>query len=142
MGDEEKRPPTVTLLSILMGLTALATAAFWVLFFSNKIEATETVQDDVFEKAFPVADSWMIATASVAAVNLVKMNKTGLLSGIAAGSAMIFLACMDILYSVENHKYFPINFDRAQMLLIHLWALGLGAGSISYLWKNRDAFRD
>lgn len=140
--NDEKRPLAVTIISALMGFTALATAAFWILFFSNKIEATETVQDDIFEKSFPVADSWMIATASVAAVNLLKMNKTGLLSGIAAGSAMIFLACMDILYSIENHKYFPMNLDRGQMMLIHFWALGFGATSIGLLWKNRDAFKD
>jgi hypothetical protein len=115
---------------------------FWVLFFAKKIEATETKQDEAFEKAFPLADSWMISASLVAAPNIYKMNRLGFFSGAAAGSAMIFLACMDLLYSLENKKYWPLNGDRAQMLVIHLWTIGLGSATLALLWKNRDGFKD
>lgn len=142
MEGNNERPLAITVLSALVGFTALATALFWILFFSNKIEATETEQDDAFERAFPLADSWMITTSLVAASNLIKMNRKGFFAGAAAGSAMIFLACMDILYSLENKKYWPLNGDRAQMLVIHTWTIALGATVLVLLWKNRDAFKD
>ena len=142
MEGNNERPLAITVLAALMGFTALATALFWILFFSNKIEATETEQDDAFERAFPLADSWMITTSLVAAPNLIKMNRKGFFAGAAAGSAMIFLACMDILYSLENKKYWPLNGDRAQMLVIHSWTIALGSAVLALLWKNRDAFKD
>ncbi|HEY5527258.1 MAG TPA: hypothetical protein VIK02_06740 [Candidatus Anoxymicrobiaceae bacterium] len=142
MGEDQGRPLAITLLSVFMAITALGTALFWILFFAKKIEATETEQDEAFERAFPVADSWMISTALVAAPNLMKMNRKGLFAGAAAGSAMIFLACMDLTYSLENKKYWPMNPDRGQMLFIHLWTISLGVTTIATLWKNRDAFKD
>jgi len=138
--DDSSRPASVTVLSALLAFTALGTALFWTLFFSGKIDATETEQDNAFEKAFPVADSWMIACSLMASINLLRMNRKGLLSGAAAASALIFLGCMDILYSVENSKYFPINADRAQMLVIHLWTVSLGSWAIAVLYKHRDLF--
>ena len=140
MDSDDKRPASVTVLSGLLAFTALATALFWVLFFSGKIDATETEQDEAFERAFPLADSWMIATALVAAPNLLKMNQRGFFSGVAAGSAMMFLALMDILYSLENNKYWPLDGDRAQMLVIHLWTAVLGSSTLALLWRNRGSF--
>ena len=142
MDDYTERPLAITILSALVAFTALATALFWILFFANKIEATETEQDEAFERAFPLADSWMISTALVAAPNMLKMNRKGFFAGAAAGSAMMFLACMDILYSLENKKYWPLNGDRAQMLVIHTWTITLGATVLCLLWKHRDAFQD
>jgi len=66
------------------------------------------------------------------------MNRKGFFAGMAAGSALIFLGCMDILYSLENRKYWPLDSDRAQMLVIHLWTAILGASTLALLWKNRD----
>jgi len=138
--EEKERPFVITVLSGLLAFTGLATALFWILFFSGKMEATETEQDDAFERAFPLADSWMIACSLTAARNLLKMNRKGFFAGAAAASALIFLGCMDILYSLENKKYWPLNSDRAQMLVIHLWTAGLGSTALALLWKNRDSF--
>lgn len=138
--EEKERPFVITVLSGLLAFTGLATALFWILFFSGKMEATETEQDDAFEKAFPLADFWMITCSLTAARNLLKMNRKGFFAGVAAASALIFLGCMDILYSLENKKYWPLNSDRAQMLVIHLWTAGLGSTALALLWKNRDSF--
>ena len=138
--DADKRPFAITILSGLLAFTALGTALFWILYFSGKMDATETEQDEAHEKAFPLADSWMIACSTVAARNILKMNRKGFFAGAAAGSALIFLGCLDILYSLENKKYWPLNSDRAQMLVVHLWATGTGLLTLALLWKNRDAF--
>lgn len=139
--DELKRPLAMSVLSGLLAFTGLATALFWILFFAGKIEATETEQDEAFERAFPVADSWMIACALVAARNILRMNRKGFFAGAAAGSALVFLACLDILYSLENKKYWPLNPERAQMLVINLWTIGLGGMTLNLLWKHRDVFQ-
>ena len=138
--SEKERPFVITLLSGLLAVTALGTALFWILYFSGNMDATETEQDESYEKAFPVADSWMIACSLTAARNLLKMNRKGFFAGAAAASALIFLGCLDILYSLENKKYWPLNSDRAQMLVVHLWAAGIGSTTLALLWKNRDAF--
>jgi hypothetical protein len=136
---QEKNAPEIDwgrrLLGGLLGITGLGTTTFWVLFFSGKIKATETEQDEAFERAFPLADSWMSALCMLAAWHLWRGEREGEFLGTAAGSSLIFLALLDILYSLENRKYWPLDSDRATMLFINLWTLGLGAATLSYLWK-------
>ncbi|MCJ7745173.1 MAG: hypothetical protein MUP40_02640 [Actinobacteria bacterium] len=47
--EYKQRPLVITLPPGLLPFTVLTTALFWILFFSGKIEATETLQEDVFE---------------------------------------------------------------------------------------------
>jgi len=123
------------LLGVLLGVTGIGTATFWVLFFAGKIQATETEQDEAFERAFPLADSWMSTLCILAAWHLWRGEREGEFLGTAAGSSLVFLALMDILYSLENRKYWPLDSDRATMLFINLWTLGLGAATLTHLWK-------
>ncbi len=124
----------------LLGFTAAGTEIFWALFFAGLMQATETAQDDAFERAFPVADTWMSCCCLIAARELPRQTARGYFFGIAAGSTMIFLALMDILYSLENNKYLPMNGDRAVMAVINGWTLSLGAGTLIYLWRERKRF--
>lgn len=124
------------LIGALLGFTGLATSIFWILFFSGKIRATETEQDEAFERAFPLADSWMSALCMLAAWHLLRGEREGEFFGTAAGSSLVFLSFMDILYSLENRKYWPLDKDRATMLVIHLWTLGLGVSTLGHLWKG------
>lgn len=124
------------LLGALLGFTGLGTATFWVLFFSGKIKATETEQDEAFERAFPLADSWMSALCMLAAWHLWRGEREGAFLGTAAGSSLVFLALLDILYSLENRKYWPLDSDRSTMLAINLWTLGLGSTTLVRLWKD------
>jgi hypothetical protein len=124
------------LIGSLLGFTGLATTLFWILFFSGKIQAAETEQDEAFERAFPLADSWMSASCMLAAWHMMRGEEEGEFFGVAAGSALLFLAFMDILYSLENRKYWPLDKDRSTMLVIHLWTLGLGSATLLHLWKG------
>jgi hypothetical protein len=119
----------------LLGVTGLGTATFWLLFFSGKINATETEQDEAFERAFPLADAWMSALCMLAAWHLWRGEPEGEFLGTAAASSLVFLALLDILYSLENRKYWPLDSDRATMLFINLWTLGLGGVALAHLWK-------
>jgi hypothetical protein len=139
MRDSAKEDSTLSrrLLGALLGVTGVATATFWFLFFSGGIQATETEQDEAFERAFPLADSWMSALSMLAAWHLWRDEREGDFFGTAAGSSLVFLSLMDILYSLENRKYWPLDKDRSIMLFIHLWTLGLGASTLLYIWRRR-----
>jgi len=140
--EERKRPVALTVLAVLLGFTGIATAVFWIMFFTGKMKAAENEQDEAHERSFPLADSWMIAWACAAAVNILKQNRKGFFAGATAAGAMTFLGLMDVLYSLENGKYWPLDGDRVQMLIIHLWAVTLGVTSLKVLWKHRDSFYD
>ena len=124
------------LLGALLGVTGMGTTAFWVLFFTGKIKATETEQDEAFEHAFPLADSWMSALCMLAAWHLWRGEREGVFLGTAAGSSLVFLALLDILYGLENRKYWPLDGDRSLMLGINLWTLGLGCATMARLWGD------
>lgn len=123
---QEERSGRDRALATLLGMTGAGTLAFWALFFAGKLKATETPQDQAFEKAFPLADTWMSACCLLAARSLWKGEPQGLFHSTAAGSSLVFLSLMDILYSLENGKYWPLDRDRAIMLMVHLWTLGVG----------------
>ena len=127
------------LIGALLGFTGISTTIFWILFFTGKIQATETEQDEAFERAFPLADSWMSALCMLAGWHLWRGEPEGEFFATAAGSSLVFLACMDILYSLENRKYWPLDKDRSTMLVIHLWTLGLGLSTLGHLWKGSAA---
>jgi hypothetical protein len=120
----------------LLGATGLGTTTFWILFFSGAMKATETEQDEAFERAFPLADAWMSSLCMLAAWHLWRGEREGEFLGTAAGSSLVFLALLDILYSLENRKYWPLDSDRATMLAINLWTLGLGTATLIYLWRT------
>jgi hypothetical protein len=130
LGARTRKPLHDRLLAVLLGLTGAGTLVFWALFFAGKIKATENPQDEAFERAFPLADAWMSACCLLAARALWKGDSRGVFHSTAAGSSLVFLSLMDILYSLENGKYWPMDRDRALMLGIHLWTLGTGALSL------------
>ncbi len=137
---EQERWRTGKILGRLLGITAAGTEIFWALFFAGVMQATETPQDDAFERAFPVADTWMSCSCLIAARELPRGTDRGFFFGIAAGSTLIFLALMDILYALENSKYVPMNADRAVMAAINAWTLTLGVGTLATLWRERERF--
>lgn len=135
--EDPSRPTSGNrVLAVLLGFTGLATTLFWILFFSGKIQAVETEQDESFERAFPLADSWMSLSCMLAAWHLWRGEREGEFFGVSAGSSMLFLSLMDILYSLENRKYWPLDKDRSTMLVIHLWTCGLGSATLASLWRN------
>ncbi len=123
-------------LAALLGITGSGTLAFWALFFAGKIKATENPQDEAFEKAFPLADAWMSACCLLAARNLWRGEPQGIFFSAAAGSSLLFLSLLDILYSLENGKYWPLDRDRMLMLFVHLWTLGTGTFCLSRSFRN------
>jgi len=138
-----KRPRTLTVLALLMLLTALGTALFWIVFFSD-LEAqrggyfaSRCAAWFAWELSFPLADTWMAATALLAALGLWQQRPTGLLFGLVSGSAMVFLGLMDMLFFLQNGLYLPLNGEVAVETFIHLWMSAFGLAAIWLIWSRR-----
>ncbi len=138
-----KRPRTLTILALLMLLTAIGTALFWIAFFSD-LEAQRSgyfasrcAAWFAWELSFPLADAWMAATALLTALGLWQQQPTGLLFGLVSGSAMVFLGLMDMLFFLQNSLYLPLNGEVVVEALIHLWMSAFGLAAIWLIWRQR-----
>lgn len=138
-----KRPYTLTILALLMLLTAIGTAIFWIVFFAdleaqrNGYFASRCATWFAWELSFPLADAWMAATALLAALGLWRKRPYGLLFGLVSGGAMVFLGLMDILFFLQNGLYLPLNGEAIAEALIHLWMSAFGLAAIGLIWKHR-----
>jgi len=136
MPEDERRYPTITVLSALLIITAVATICYWADFYIRG--GVHVIKEDwylKFERAFPPADLWMSACALIGAVGLLTEQPYGLVFALLAAGSLLFLALMDITFNIQNNLY-PLIRTSSQMkfeLLINLWTLGLGAAVIIYL---------
>jgi hypothetical protein len=136
-----KHPVTIAdrLHAVWMILIAVLVAAYWGTYFLSG--ATQIRADAVyigFENAFPLADSWMAIAFLLAARSLWRGDETAVLWGCCAGSAMIFLGCMDLLFNVTqgNFSLAPTPALLAEMLIVAV-CLVYGPFAIHYCWRKR-----
>jgi hypothetical protein len=129
------------LLPALLILTALVTVAYWVSYFTGgDVRVVDARWYTAFESSFPVADAWLAATAFIAGIGLWRGRAWGARYGLLAGSALLYLAAMDITFDIENGLYGrvahspPMQFE----LLINVWSLVLGIVTIVVSWKRAD----
>lgn len=127
-------------LAVILLIGAIGGSLYWVLFFtSGAVQASGHPCYLVFERAFPAADVWGIATALLAARGLWRGTAESVLFGIATGSAMIFLGLMDVLYNLENDMYAVVNPEMIAEIAINLFSLIVGPGTIAWVWRHRRA---
>ncbi len=121
----------------LMLLAVLVTAAYWLAYFISG--ATQTRDDAVylgFESAFPFADAWMSLCFALSAFFLLRNDARGVLWGLCAGSAMVYLASIDLLFDLEQHIFAAMNADAwAEALIVGTCWL-LGPITILRLWQH------
>ncbi|MGA7270395.1 MAG: hypothetical protein WB239_04915, partial [Acidimicrobiia bacterium] len=88
--------------AVLMRVAALFTIGYWTEYFTTgKVRTSEEPAYVEFENAFPLADGYM-AVCLLASARLLRQERPGAVpTGIAAGSAMVYLAGMDILYNLQ-----------------------------------------
>lgn len=121
-----------------MLLASLGTLAYWLTYFSSG--ATQVRTDEVylaFENAFPLADGWMGACYLLSAFFLWRADARAVLWGLCAGSAMIFLGCMDLLFNVQQaHFSAPISAQMWAEIVIVVFCLSFGPFTIWRLWRH------
>ena len=115
MMNEPSRPRGFVVLAIILTIFALGTIAFWIEFFtSGAMSMSDSPAYLEHEQSFP------------------------LLFGLMAGSGIVFLGLMDILYSIQQGMFNPFSASAAQVLFICAICLILGPVTITYLWRNRE----
>ncbi len=119
-----------TVLAVLLLVTAVVTVAYWVDFFwHGSVNVVEEEWYIRFERAFPLADGFMSASAVVAAIGLLSGAAYGVGFGLVAAGALLFLGLMDVTFNVGNGLYGYLRTSQPMRaeLVINVWSLGLGA---------------
>jgi hypothetical protein len=125
----------------LLIATSAGTLLYWLDFFLAG--TVYVVNEDwylKFQHAFPAADAWMAACALIAGVGLLRCSPWANQFALLAGSAMVFLALLDITFNLANGLY-RLAFSSVEMGMeaaINLWTLSFGAIAIVVGLRSED----
>jgi hypothetical protein len=126
-------------LGVLLVLTALTTVAYWVNYFTaGDVAVVSARWYTAYESSFPVADGWLALTAFFAGLGYLLGWRSAPYFGLLAGSALLYLAAMDITFDVENHLY-PLAARSDAMkfeIVINVWSLVLGVVTTIVSWRR------
>ena len=126
-------------LSILLVLGALVTAFYWWSYFTGgDVMVLHDRWYTAFESSFPVADGWMALCMLAAGIGLWSGKPWGARAGLLAGSALIYLAAMDITFDVENGMYAMTATNDAMKfeVFINVTTVLLGVWTIAASWRR------
>lgn len=139
MNESRKAPTGDRVHAGVMDGVALATIGYWIDYFTRgDVRSGEDPVYIAFENAFPLADGYMAACYLLAARRLRKQKPEAVAWGIAAGSAMVFLAAMDTLYNIQHGKYRERTPEMAVEAVINLVSWVFGPVTMWRLWRNRS----
>lgn len=129
----------------IMLVAAALIIAYWAVWFGvdrTLLASSHTAVYYGFENAFPAADGWLALTLIMGAVGLAMRKPFGLLFGLLAGGAGIYLGCMDVLFDLENAVYVvPHGVDPSPVFIeiaINILTFTLGAVLTLYIWRHRN----
>ena len=143
-----QRPTGLTVIAVLMLLTAIGIAVYWTAFLSDLDAqragyfASQSEAWFAWELSFPLPDAWIAATAILGAAGLWRARPSGLLFGLVSSGAMVFLGLIDALFFLENGLFVPLNGEVVVQILIQVWMIGFGLFSIHTTWRHRNRLAD
>lgn len=121
-----------------MRLAAVGNLLYWADFFTaGRVRTSEDPAYVDFERAFPLADAYWSIAYLVAARQLSRGQEAAVGTGIAAGSAMVFLGCMDLLYDLQHKKFSERTPEMAAEATIVAFSLTFGPATMIRLWRAR-----
>ena len=127
------------LLSVLLIIGAVVTGFYWWSYFTGgDVMVLHARWYTAFESSFPVADGWMALCMLAAGIGLWSGRPWGARAGLLAGSALIYLAAMDITFDVENGMYAMAAANDAMKfeVFINVTTLVLGVWTILVSWRR------
>jgi hypothetical protein len=112
--------------------------AYWTIWFSNRdwIASEHNHAYYEFENAFPLADLWLGLACVLAFVTLRAGRPSALLWLLSAGSAGLYLFCMDFLYDVENGIFAKGGGGAFEAVIVAL-TLFFSVTILSWSWRHR-----
>jgi len=127
------------ILSVLLVVGAVITLAYWLNYFiAGDVRVLPDYWYSAFEDSFPVADGWMAVCMLLAGIGLWRGSRNGALFGLMAGSALIYLAAMDITFNIEHGLYalLPKSGPMITEAAINVTSLGLGIATLLMSWPR------
>ena len=118
---------------------ALVTAAYWWSYFSGgDVMVLRERWYTAFESSFPVADGWMALCMLLSGIGLILRRTFAAPVGLMAGSAILYLAAMDITFDVENGMYALARGNDAMKfeLFINATTVLLGVVTLAVSWAK------
>lgn len=126
-------------LGAILILTAIVTVLYWIDYFhGGDVAVVNALWYTAYESSFPVADGWLAITALLAGLGYVSGWRSAPRFGLLAGSALLYLAAMDITFDIENHLY-PLAATSDAMkfeVIINAWSLVLGLVTVFVSWRR------
>lgn len=129
-------------LAVLLILGATVTVAYWLNYFiAGDVRVLPDYWYGAFEDSFPVADGWMALCMFAAGIALWRNSRRGPLYCLMAGSALIYLAAMDITFNIEHGLYalVPKSGPMLMETAINATSLGLGIVTLVMSWRRAVA---
>jgi len=127
------------ILSALLLLGAAVTIAYWVNYFvAGDVRVVPDLWYSAFEDAFPVADGWMTLCLIGAGIGFWRGRRSAPFFGLMAGSALLYLAAMDITFNVERGLYalLPASGAMVTEAIINAASLALGIATVTACWRR------
>jgi len=127
------------ILSVLLIIGALVTAFYWWSYFTGgDVMVLQEHWYTAFESSFPVADGWMALCMFAAGTGLWSAKPWGARAGLLAGSALIYLAAMDVTFDVENGMYAMAAANDAMKfeVFINVTTVLLGVWTLLVSWRR------
>ena len=122
---------------LLVGAIVLD-VAYWSVWFTDRA-LTESESSQAyyeFENAFPLADAWLGLACLMALVALAKRWPSALLWLLCAGSAGIYLFCMDLLYDLENGIFASGSGGVVEAVIVAVTLL-FSVTVLTWAWRHR-----
>ncbi len=136
--DFRKPEPRMRMLAVLLLLGAVFIVAYWLnYFFVGTVNVVPDYWYSAYQDSFPVADGWMALCMLLAGIGLWRGKWAGVLFGLMAGSALIFLATMDIAFNIEHGLYTLLSKSGAMVteVWINASTLGFGIATLVICWR-------
>jgi len=127
------------ILGSLLLLGAAVTIAYWVNYFvAGDVRVVPDLWYSAFEDAFTVADAWMSLCMIGAGIGFWRGKRSAPVFGLMAGSALLYLACIDITFNVERGLYrlLPDSGAMVTEALINVASLALGVMTVAMCWRR------
>ena len=122
-------------------LASVGTVVYWTVFFtSGALHVRGDAAYLAFERSFPLADGWMAVCALLGALGLWRRRSWGLLFGLLAGSSLVFLGCMDVMWNLNEGSYAIASGAMAAETVINAFCLAGGPWLITHLWRHRQVY--
>jgi hypothetical protein len=122
----------------MLVLAVLIDGAYWSIWFNHRellaSQHTQAYYD--FENAFPLADLWLGIACILALIAMRRSRPSALFWLVCAGSAALYLGCMDLLYDLEHGIFGKGSGGTFEALIVAVtWVFSLTV--LRYAWTRR-----